>query len=181
MRGMKLPQFRLRTLFILLTIAAVAAWGYWFGRPRWILGREQSAFEASARQIKAGMTRNEWTKFVLWNNSKHPASHQYDSQHVRIGLTWVVWPNAIYCIYYGMPGATGSGDYDTPCSSVEVFRIPPVPTGYQSNSVKIAFMSKNFPDGELLSYMIDFLDYICGSRKNDPIFQYKLVYSDPPS
>jgi len=152
----------------------------------WVLWREQVAFEESARQIKAVMTRDQWQKLVRWNSSAHPAMRRFDANHVRVGLTWVVWPNAIYCIYYRMPGIipgeAGSGDYDTPCSSVEVFRIPPVPRGYQPQTEFNRQTRLNNPAvNQELWYIEDFLDYISGERKDHPVFKLKLIYADPPA
>ena len=49
-------QFRLRTLLVVVTLAAVASWGYWFGWPWWQNYQQQVRFEAAVRQLKTGMT-----------------------------------------------------------------------------------------------------------------------------
>ncbi len=179
-------RFGLRTLLAVVTLAAVGSWGYWIGWPSWVEWREQKDFESSARQIKVGMTRNQWTNLIHWNNSNRPASHDYDPQHVRIGLTWLAWSNAIYCIFYRVPGGIGlNGDNNIPCSSVEVFRLPPIPRGYRARTESGKTYEepefKDFPDNTLLVYLSDFQDFISGDRKNNPGFQYELIYSDPPA
>ena len=118
-------RFGLRTLLAVVTLAAVGSWGYWIGWPSWVEWREQKDFESSARQIKVGMTRNQWTNLIHWNNSNRPASHDYDPQHVRIGLTWLAWSNAIYCIFYRVPGGIGlNGDNNIPAQASRFFVCP---------------------------------------------------------
>jgi hypothetical protein len=178
-------RFGLRTLLAVVTLTAVASWSYWFGWPWWVNWREQVAFENSVRQIKAGMTRNQWTDLIQWNNSNRPASHDYDPQHVRVGLTWLVWPNAVYCIFYRVPGGIGlNGDNNIPCSSIEVFRLPQIPRGYKARTESGKEYEspefKDFPDIQTLTYVSDFFGFISGDRKNNPGFQYELIYSDPP-
>jgi hypothetical protein len=189
MLGMKWPRSKLRMIVLLVIVAAIALSCVWFCWPLSVNRREQSAFEDSARQIKVGMPRNEWTKLIRWNSTARPAQCRYDSHHVRVGLSWLVWPDAIYCIFYRLSvpfdAHTSDSDYTTPCSSVEVFRLPPVPSGYRATSAtgKIfeQHQSSHTPsESALLVYVTDFADFISGDRKADPGFACKLVYSDPP-
>lgn len=185
MRGMKLRRFSLRMLFIAVALAAIASWASWKAWPLWVEWREQKDFESSTRQIKAGMTRNQWSNLVAWNSSARPASLRWDAQHVRIGLAWVVWENAIYCIFYRMGTTIPGNDYDAPCSSIEVFRLSPVPTSYQpfSSNGKIMMgspLAKKFPNDMFLAYLADFQEFLSGDRKESHGFNYELIYSDPP-
>ena len=47
-------RFGLRTLLVVVSLAAVASWGYWVAWPWWQAYREQIEFEAAVRQLKVG-------------------------------------------------------------------------------------------------------------------------------
>jgi hypothetical protein len=128
-------RFGLRTLLVVVTLAAVGSWGYWIGWPMWEKGRAQLAFERSARQLKAGMTLDEAYNILVPNEwwQALPKSSFYDSSGNRFVGTWIVWPNAIYCICIVLPNVTlQDSDYGWPSTSIEVFRLPPPPAGYKA-------------------------------------------------
>ena len=180
---MKVPRFSLRMLFVVVALAAIASWACWRAWPLWVEWRAQKDFESSTRQLKAGMTRNQWSNLVAWNSSARPTATRWDAQHNRVGLAWVVWENAIYCIFYRMGNTRRGNDYDEPCSSIEVFRLPPVPTSYQPYSsygkIMVEPQVKKFPNDALMAYLADFQDFLSGDRKDNHGFNYELIYSDP--
>ena len=45
-------RFRLRTLLVVVTVAAVGSWGYWVAWPWWQAYREQTLFEAAIQHLK---------------------------------------------------------------------------------------------------------------------------------
>ena len=126
-------RFGLRTLLAVVTLAAVASWGYWIGWPWWLVHREQMKFEESVGQIKIGMTPSAASKLVDWKSRITTNSVAFDSQHNPIELTKYVWPNAIYCIYYEVPIPKDGIPSNGACSSVEVFS-PSTCTGFLSGT-----------------------------------------------
>jgi uncharacterized membrane protein YjgN (DUF898 family) len=63
------PRFSLRTLLIVVTLAAIASWAYWIGWPwwkiqreHWQIQREQALFIESIKDLKAGMSTLEALK-----------------------------------------------------------------------------------------------------------------------
>jgi hypothetical protein len=180
-------RFSLRTVFVLVTLAAVGSWTYWIGWPWWLMHREQTQFEESVHQIKAGMTPTAASKLVSWKSRITTSTVAFDWQHNPIGLERYVWPNAIYCIFYVVPAAKHGTPSNGACSSVEVFHLPPVPAGYQARtgggrrSVTRTLPPLKPDDIPMYGYMADFLEIISGDRKNNPGFEYELIYSDPPT
>ena len=126
-------RFSLRTLMILVTVAALGSWVYLEGWPRLVIFWQERQFESGARQLKVGSVPLTGMQLVP---GKNPVSTTYTSsgEGRLIGLTKYVWPNAVYCIYYVFPNGYSGGMMQAPCESVEVFRLPPVPLGYMARS-----------------------------------------------
>ncbi len=52
-------SFGLRTLLAVVTLAAVASWGYWFGWPWWQMHQQQTRLINSVANLKAGLLESE--------------------------------------------------------------------------------------------------------------------------
>jgi len=180
-------RFGLRTFLAVVTLAAVGSWAYWVGWPWWLVHREQMQFEESVHQIKAGMTPTAASKLVSCKSRITTSTVAFDWQHNPIGLERYVWPNAIYCIFYVVPAPKDGTPSNGACSSVEVFRLPPVPAAYQARTAGgRRSITRTLPplkpdDIPMYGYIADFLEIISGDRKNNYGFQYELIYSDPPA
>ena len=178
--------FSLRTLFAVVTLVAVGSWAYLVGWPLWVKGREQLDFEKSAQQLKAGMTLNEAYQLLRWNqvDGSHPTETFYNPSGNLVFGTWMIWPNANYCVYFVLPKLTWEDDrYDCPTRSVEVFRLPVPPTNYQPQTSIGRFkvdISNGLPspEPELRAYRTDFLKMISGESKNVRGISYELIYSN---
>jgi hypothetical protein len=68
-------QFRLRTLLVVVTVAAVASWGYWMAWPWLYSYLERRRFELAASQIKAGATQKNVTTALA---DYQPAGRPYE-------------------------------------------------------------------------------------------------------
>jgi hypothetical protein len=182
-------RFGLRTLLLVVMLAAMGSWAYWIGWPMWMKGREQLAFERSARQLKAGMTLDEAYNILVPNEwwQGLPKASFYDSSGNRFVGTWIVWPNAIYCICIVLPNVTlQDSDYGWPSTSIEVFRLPLPPAGYQAQTrmgqlTEAMGRTRQRPSDAVQPYMHDFLQMISGDRKNKMGFRYELIFSNPPA
>ena len=92
-------RFGLRTLLAVVTLAAVASWGYWVGWPWWKLHKEQMQFEHLARRLKANVSDNQvWDQLaanplyrVWWNSVDQQESERYYVVPYK-------WPNAVYFV-----------------------------------------------------------------------------------
>ncbi len=122
-------RFSLRTLLIVVTVAAIGSWVYWSGWPRFWIFWQQTQFENGARRLKVGSVPLTGMQLVSGKNLQS-TTYTSDGRGRLIGLTKHVWPNAVYCIYYVFPRGYSGGMMNCPCDSVEVFRLPPVPPGY---------------------------------------------------
>ena len=71
------------------------------------------------------------------------------------------------------------------CRSAEVFRLPAAPSTYLSKTTsgqKETSRWGRFDEWKrsTCGYVNDFVEFISNDRKNNPGFQYELIYSDPP-
>jgi len=126
-------RFSLRTLFVVVTMVAASCWVYLAGWPRWQLYREQSDFEESVKQLRAGMTPNEGSNLARFETcvfkgialGQTPASEQ-------VVFNVYSWPNACYCICYILSGPPLQNFNAQKTDRIEVYRLPPVPADYKS-------------------------------------------------
>lgn len=180
---MKRFRFSLRTLLIVVTLSAVSFWAYWFGWPRWQMYREQVRFEESVRQLKVGMTDEEASRLIRWPKKVTTSTIASDKKGRPIIMAKYDWPNVIYCVYYVCPG--DGGPHRVPCTSVEVFRLPPVPRGYEPRTKAgrwyVTHTMRPLKPAEIptAAYFSDFLEVISGDRKDNHGIEYELIYADP--
>ena len=183
-------RFGLRTLFILLTVAAFTAWGYWHAWPQWKMYREQQQFVAQAKQIALGR---------LMSDAWHPFKESYrritdapgvDSKGRFSRFYTCQWPNALYVVFLQYK--------DSRCSSIEVFRLPAPPRDYKSQTMhsRFALDRLSADDAKMrliakqhglplpktrepsdVAYRLDFREMISGDRHDDLGFQYEVVHS----
>jgi hypothetical protein len=157
-------RFGLRTLLAVVTVAAVASWGYLVGWPLWRIYCEQMSIERAAKQLKHGMTSDEISQALTepghWASRTNVVSDGPDCRgeiHFDTG-------NAVYFVYFELQGE-GDSDTKTPCKSIQVFRFRRVLA--DTDTVCEAHAS-------------DFFEFM-SSGKTKPGFQYELIYSDPPA
>jgi hypothetical protein len=172
-------RFGLRTLLIVVTLAAVGSWAYWIGWPWWQIYHERVQFEAAARQLKAGIS----TGAAIASLPTHkPLTMYAETQGHAVALTDYTFRESIYCIYYAFrPGPQSGAMQKWACDSLEVFRLPRMPNNFQLNSKnRSLWQFGNSPLNEE-QYCAAFLTFISGDRKENPGFQYELIYADPPA
>jgi hypothetical protein len=184
-------RFGLRTLFVVVTLAAVGSWTYWIGWSRWVTYREQVQFVESVEHIKVGMTAFQASKGLK------PGSHitvfqsaiEHRPAEVLVGYAW---EDCIYCIYYVCVGdSQPTFQGDKPLVKAQAFRLAAMPTNYQWHGNTYQSFFQSIPKSESSShrvqkysvaeYVQDFAGFISGDRKTNPGFEYELIYSDPPA
>ena len=130
MRCMKLPRFKLRTLFLFVAVFAVASWVYFIVWPWWQYGREQAQFVESINRIKSGMTI--WQAATQVKNGSDLIGFQDEYHHNTI-MVGYAWPNNIYCVFYETKRDDWAKtvDPDARMTKIEVFRLEPMPINYR--------------------------------------------------
>jgi hypothetical protein len=184
-------RFGLRTLLIVVTLAAVGSWGYFVGWPWWVVYREQMSVERAAKQLKPGMTLDEAGDILNASCSGFRVMH-YQTACEDSGRGYPICHGAVH-FETTKAGYIAFFEYerglaDLPNAvfkTVEVFRLPPVQANYQPRTSRgrssLDHPSGNPADLPLDMYMEDFFVFLSGDRKTDPGFQYELIYSDPPA
>jgi hypothetical protein len=177
-------RFGLRTLLLLVTLAAVGSWGYWFGWPSWQAFRLRQKFESNVRSLKAGDNLSGATTLA---GAKHDALmvlRQAEALYWSSGMCSYELPGATYCVFGEFPRLSRG----TECVRIEVYRIPPMPSGYRSqrnksnSPLKYGSSHSDLPGHyPQMEYTNDFFCFLNGDRKNNPGFEYELIYSDPPA
>jgi hypothetical protein len=185
-------RFSLRTLLVVVTLAALGSWAYWIGWPWWLIHREQMKAESAAKQLKPGMTLDEAGKILNASCGGLRVMH-YQTACEDSGKGYAICHGAVHF-------ETSNADYiaffeyerghaDLPNAvfkTVEVFRLPTVPTNYQPRTARGRSSLDQYPPGHpadspLDMYMEDFFVFLSGDRKTNPGVQYELIYSDPPA
>jgi hypothetical protein len=180
-------RFGLRTLLAVVTLAAVASWAYWIGWPWWLDHCERIKMEQSIRQFQPGMPLAQFHGLVgnallrlvrVTGFSDGSVGHQVFDFDIGRGLY-------IACIEVQLSDPTGDGEI---CRRLEFYRLPLPPIDYRAHtSHGLAVDSSEVTPATTPSerarmlYMADFREFIAGDRKNNPGFQYELIYSDPPA
>jgi hypothetical protein len=185
-------HFRLRALFVLLSVSAAASWVYWDGWQRWQWRNEQQDFLSQARTLKHGGLMSEG-----WRPELKHYGPPYVSEEEGYGTNgghfrrYVAcrWPGTLFVVFWQYK--------ESHCSCVEVFRLPTAPPDYVAQSEHgrlgvtiraelIAHPSvgreyRGADDAAQLAYKLDFIEMISGDRRDAMGFEYELVYSDPPA
>jgi hypothetical protein len=177
-------RFGLRTLLLLVTLAAVGSWGYWIGWPSWQAFRQRKTFESNVRSLKVGDHLTGATNLAGAKIDGLIVFQQAEAMYWKTGMCSYELPGATYCIFGEFPRLS----LGTECVGIEVYLLPPMPPGYRSQRSKsnshLKYMSSHsdlpvhYPQME---YTNDFFCFLNGDRKNNPGFQYELIYSDPPA
>src|SRR5262249_48668559 len=150
--------FSLRTLLILVTLAAIGSWMYWSIWPRWKIYRQQMTVVNGAMQLKVGSTAFEGMQ-LLGGKRVAPTSFTSTSPpgSILYGRTDYVWRDAIYCILYTYPAGYSGGLSSAPCTSVALYRVA-VPKDldidWQANSAEQETWAVRRP--QLSEYLRDF-------------------------
>src|SRR5690349_8560416 len=120
MRGMKLPRFKLRTLFAIVAVAAALSWIF-------LVDKEKFFFEYAANRLKSGDDLNSnaissWT-YTARGSHAPPFNGRLDPFVMRIFDLHA----GIYFVYFSFPDWR-----ETRCKAAQVYRLPPPPSNYRS-------------------------------------------------
>jgi len=179
-------RFSLRTLLIVVALAAAASWAYWIGWPSWLVYREQCQFEATFKQLHVGSTTDDMLALRL-SRAREVANVL---PFTYPDCDWFVrgWPNAVYVAVFLGESSIKRGR--VPSKSVALYRLSPIPKDYQPLSASIRnawpgwtaeYLAKLKAEQVRSIYAQDFLYFIIEDPKHNPGFKYELIYSDPPA
>jgi hypothetical protein len=136
------------------------------------------------RQLKIGVTTDTQRGLLPRPKAAWRCTYDNDANSNSIGLARFILTNGVYFIYHRYPSGYVGLSGAAPSTSVEVFRLPPVPTGYQRQNHNVNGFPRRFQPvpGESPedAYAQDFLQFVTGDRKEGYGVQYELIYSDPP-
>jgi len=172
--------FGLRTLFVMVTLAAIGSWAYWVGWPWWMDYREQRQFEAAARQLKiqdndvADERRLPPKVHDMWHNTGDKRFHYKIGKYIRT--------NVSYCIVFTFRKPAEPSAHFEPLK-VSVYRVQHAPVDYRPyrDHAESIYAGSHSPAWVRdLEYINDFEDFILGDAEDGRPFQYELIYSDPP-
>jgi hypothetical protein len=154
-------RFGLRTLLAVVTLAAVGSWAYWFGWPWWQAIREEWRFIENVKKFSPGMSWHDTQQIM--HGVRQFSMDEFPDQI----LEQYLGPNATY---YILCHTTKAPDGRlAKCEMIEVFKTPALRSDVINN-----------PESNV-EQMREFFLMIGGDRKNNPGFQYELIYSDPPA
>lgn len=183
-------RFSLRTLIIVVTAGAVLSWAYFFGLPWLSAYYEQLRFEQATSHLKAGdSTFSVMGAFsaagLLAPKKMAPTSYTSTESHTLFGLSQFVLKNAVYFVYLEYPKDYSGGLLSAPSVCVEVFRLPPVPAGYQAQRKLVNNGDGNRTEPPKLgeapekAYGDDFEDFLKSDRHDFNGLKFELIHSDP--
>ena len=194
-------RFSLRTLLTVVMLAAMSSWAYRFGWPWW-RDREYRPLLESVKHLKAGTSEEQALQLIKGVNypsvfkTEIHASDQSDTPNRPTSMISCTWGDTIVCIYFvaddDNPGAfQGLFNSARPCHHIEVFRLAARPDNYSVTRIPInrggwfrytrMLQLIRTQDISLQRYVEDFAAFISSDRKDNPGFQYELIYSDPPA
>ena len=174
-------------LLAVVSLAAVASWGYWIAWPWWRAQQEQARFIEAVKQIHIGSTPSDaWT--IISGNRGHQPVRGYGGSKKGTTFGWLEyeWPNAVYLVAFDLQdGSSGNPDY-MKSESVQLYRLPPPRAGYQPRTNSGQKELSNWKPGDAWAkdqdcYLMDCIDFFSGDQTHAPGFQFELIYSDPPA
>jgi hypothetical protein len=179
---MKLPRYKLRTLFLFVAVFAVASWAYWIGWPWWMMYQEQCRFEESIKQLHVGNTTEDFHCPQRAGLSGIVFRSLTNNSVCGYFVNW--WPDVIYVVVVRF-----LGDEHGPFKSVELYSLRTVPSDYHPFSAEANKLVSYYRNENLVSandkarmvYATDFAEFIIGDRKTNSNFKYELIYSDSPA
>jgi hypothetical protein len=177
-------RFGLRTLLIVVTVAAVGSCAYWVAWPWWLDYRQRVRVEGAIQQLKIGSTLNEASAMLAidfsgtWTNF---SDFDFDCGFIRCHSL-----NYEYFVYFVFQSRVPFGSISThPWQSVEAFRCARMPPDYTPRTQRgrdemraernVHTQAQLHRDG----FDYDFLDFATGGQRDSE--QYELIYSDPPA
>jgi hypothetical protein len=202
-------RFGIRTLLVVVTLAAVGSWAYWFGWPWWMLHQRQASFLDAAMQFKVGATDDDLTLFGIPDvGNEDCAGGEIATDEVGqfYRLERWEWPN----VYYYIVGRFGPPRQQT-ANRIEIYRVSPIPANYlprtelgrqslesrmetlRMDNVRAKYKHSLQVDEEIAAhkrgldserrtqYARDFLDVLTGKLPKSDELNYELIYSDPPA
>jgi hypothetical protein len=171
------PRFSLRTLLLVVALAAVACWGYWIGWPWWQHHQEIERFIGSVEQVKPGIRAHQVQDRIRYGFYCHFSGigHWDSAGNTGVCLGYH-WDDAFYCVYYEY-NTTGlvMGEYDARVSRIELYRLPPLEPKGQSKGDYLRLGGEHFQER-----LEELQRYLFGNRKINPGFDLTLIYADPP-
>jgi hypothetical protein len=177
-------RFSLRTMFILVTLAALASWFVVSGLPLWKTYQERTSIEAAAKQLKAGTSlfqasdalfaaarKTMWYKIADADGAEESASSVHFATDHDAYIAFLRFrPRQIDAEH-------------APCTSIEIFRLPLAPAKYQPQTARGRAAAKQpsgySPDQRLNVFISDFLEFLLSDRTNNPGFTYEIIQADP--
>ena len=182
-------RFSLRTLLVVVTLAAAASWGYWVAWPWQEHYREQQRVLDFAMQLKSGIDYEELDDEINDRGDipgRRGGTYTFDSSGVLFILRRYEWPNVFYFVVARFVPPFGDSMKRCRSSSIETFRVHPTPADYQPQT-ELGRREIRTSTADLLEihrrneYAHDCLDSIAGNLQPNPGFEYELIYSDPPA
>ena len=144
-------RYSLRTLLVVVTLAAVASWGYWVAWPWWQMRTQQ------VRLVRAVTNVRESLSIVNANSPVLPDSGPwkgggwiYDASGNEFTIDRFEWPCESYFLVCQYTPPQSFKSLEKICAvNVEVFRVPPAPANYVGQTEGAAFSTsrrkKNIP------------------------------------
>jgi hypothetical protein len=122
------PRFRLKTLLVVLAVAAISCAGIWQFWPQWRAHRARVRFESGAARFRAGMTVTDITAIV---GPGDWTSYSSDAQGRMVALSPYFLEGAWYCVYVQLDSKSREriGSH-IPSLSVTTYRLAVPPKDY---------------------------------------------------
>jgi hypothetical protein len=162
-------RFSLRTLLVLVTLAAVGSWAYWIGWPWWLVSREQSQIVELVSQLKIGISMNEVEAITASGDNQREWCHGGNPGNnlERFGALLVMDDRyRTYCLYAIYSWGFLKGRHDGPV----IYKL------LQTHLFKLPLGSLSSPDLYLSNVKkYDYLEDLNKHGASGPT----LIYSDP--